>query len=72
LRLFIQPVEALSSTEKILKVPLRGTFKIFSGFYNGAKRCSLGQVNPKEDGSAPRRHPLWGDDYSLLRLVKPR
>jgi len=36
----LQPVEALSSTEKILKVPLRGTFKIFSGFYNGAKRCN--------------------------------
>jgi hypothetical protein len=62
----------LSSTDKFLKVPLRGTFKIFSGFYNGAKRCSLGQVDPKEDGSAERCHPLWGYDYSLNRLVKPR
>jgi hypothetical protein len=35
----LQPVEALSSPENFLKVPLRGTFKKFSGFYNSAKRC---------------------------------
>jgi hypothetical protein len=35
----LQPVEALSSTEDFLKVPLRGTFKKSSGFYNSAKRC---------------------------------
>jgi hypothetical protein len=31
-------MEALSSTEIFLKVPLRGTFKKISGFYNSAKR----------------------------------
>jgi hypothetical protein len=35
----MQPVEALSSPEKFLKVPRSGTFKNFSGFYNSAKRC---------------------------------
>jgi len=29
---YLEPVEALSSTEKFLKVPLRGTFKNFLGF----------------------------------------
>ena len=38
-RLILQPIEALSSTEKSLKVPLRGTFKLFSGFHVSAKRC---------------------------------
>ncbi len=36
----IQPIEALRGTEKFLKVPLRGTFKNFSGFYDSAKRCT--------------------------------
>jgi len=35
----IQPIEALEGIEKFLKVPLRGTFKNFSGFYNSAKCC---------------------------------
>ena len=35
----LQPIEDLSITEKSLKVPLRGTFKLFSGFYVSAKRC---------------------------------
>jgi len=34
----IQPIEALKGTEKFLKVPLRGTFRNFSGFYSSAKR----------------------------------
>ncbi len=33
----VEPIEALKGTEKFLKVPLRGTFKNFSGFYEGAK-----------------------------------
>jgi len=37
----LQPVKALSSTENFLKVPLRDTFKKFSGFYNSAKRCNV-------------------------------
>jgi len=36
----LQPIEILKGTEKFLKVPLRGTFKNFSGFYNSAKRCN--------------------------------
>gem|GEM_PF-3188423 len=36
----LQPIEALKGTEKFLKVPLRGTFKNFSGFYSSAKRCN--------------------------------
>jgi hypothetical protein len=35
----LQPIEALKGTENFLKVPLRGTFKKFSGFYKSAKRC---------------------------------
>jgi len=35
----VQPVEALSSKENLLKVPLCGTFNKFSGFYKSAKRC---------------------------------
>jgi hypothetical protein len=30
----LQPVESFSGIEKVLKVPLRGTFKTFFGFYN--------------------------------------
>ena len=41
----IQPIEALKGTEKFLKVPLRGTFKNFSGSYKGAKRCRLDIVH---------------------------
>ena len=36
---YLEPVEALSSTEKFLKVLRSGTFKNFSGFYNSAKCC---------------------------------
>jgi hypothetical protein len=35
----LQPIEDLSSTEKSLKVPRSGTFKLFSEFHVGAKRC---------------------------------
>jgi len=31
-------IEALKGTKKFLKVPLRGTFKNFFGFYKNAKR----------------------------------
>jgi hypothetical protein len=37
----IKPIETLKGAEKSLKVPLRGTFKDFSGFYNSVKRCSI-------------------------------
>jgi len=36
---YLQLIEALKGTEKFLKVPLRGTFKNFSGFHVSAKRC---------------------------------
>jgi hypothetical protein len=32
-------IEALKVTKKFLKVPLRGTFKNFFGFYKSVKRC---------------------------------
>jgi len=35
----LQPIEASNSKEKSLKVPPRGTFKLFSGFHVSAKRC---------------------------------
>jgi hypothetical protein len=37
----LQPIEALKDPEKFLKVPLRGTFKNFSGFYKSARRCKV-------------------------------
>jgi hypothetical protein len=36
----LQPIEASNITEKSLKVPLCGTFKLFSGFHVSAKRCN--------------------------------
>ena len=35
----LKSIDASSSSEKSLKVPLRGTFKLFSGFHVSAKRC---------------------------------
>lgn len=35
----MQPIEAVMGAEEFLKVPLRGTFKNSSGFYNRAKGC---------------------------------
>jgi hypothetical protein len=32
------------STEKSLKVPLRGTFKLFSGFHVSAERCRFSKI----------------------------
>jgi hypothetical protein len=37
----LQLIEDSSSTEESLKAPLRGTFKLFSGFHVSAKRCNL-------------------------------
>jgi len=36
------PIEALEVTKNFLKVPLRGTFKKFFGFYKNVKRCIAG------------------------------
>jgi len=50
----VQPVEALSSTENLLKVPLCGTFNKFSGFYNSAKRCN--ETLPKNHGQIANQY----------------
>jgi len=49
----LQPIEALQGTEKFLKVPLRGTFKNFSGFYKSAKRCKHKKLSLRR--TAPQR-----------------
>ena len=36
----LQPIEALSGTEEILKAALRAAFKIFPRFEVSAKRCN--------------------------------
>jgi len=43
----LQPIETLKGTEKILKVQLRCTFKIFSGFCDSAKHCPMVEVKNK-------------------------
>jgi len=35
----LQRIENSSSTERSLKMPQSGTFKLFSGFHVSAKRC---------------------------------
>lgn len=37
----LQLIEDSSSTEESLKAPLRGTFKLFSGFHVSGKRCNF-------------------------------